>query len=259
MFNTLLKYIWNPDNAETEGQHEFESACGSSVDNEKVFEGTVTDITIDHGLIDHDVYFDRKVVFGDPFPRVGDKVQVIASRLHASAGWKATHVSLVAKSMVDDNFDLVDNEEDTEQGTKSQGETKRTVSEVKFFRGEKGFLVENIPFQIKDCLGEFVPCEKDWVSCVIDTDSSTGQQRACHIKPLRECHFDGKVSSMRYADGYINGDIFFTCRVCERDFTPRVGDRVCGRAIENGDKKRKSWRALSVTPVIGNLGDQHIK
>ena len=272
MFHQLVKYLWNPasDNAQDDGSLD-SNAAPSGAEPEcgiQTLDGVITSLANDHGMINHDIYFDRSLIESARALIIGERVSVTAERKHNKSGWVATRItSNPASSDTDiDNNQATWNDNNQPLPDDSQEcdviETSQRVAEVTHFRDTKGYLNKSISFNLQDCIDDYKPERGDWVSCTVESDGSSRSEIASDVKPLRQTTFEGRVASVQSDHGCIthdNDDIFFLRESCVIDYVARKGDRVCGEMIEFKGRRRQNWRATSIRPISAHLTNQRIE
>ena len=254
MFRSIFKLLWGHDQ-DTLNQTETDIDLSDHTDYEctKTFEGTVSLVTPEYGMVDNDVYFSRRLWDHKQPLDVGTRVSVDAERKHEEAGWVATSVRPVTEAS-SDYTNWCDAEESE---TNDVVEKKDMVAEVTYFRRSKGSLNSRIQFELADCADCYQPARGDWVSCTLAYNSVCGQT-VSDVKPLRTSTYEGKITGLHTDYGFINDDIYFLRGSCLDGYAPRRDDRVCGDMIEFGGRRHQNWRATTVRP-IRNIPDQHIK
>ena len=117
MFNAISKianFLWKED---VPRRQSFTSSVDGAVvrsaswertkcreENTRTFNGQITNLFGNHGLVDGDVYFSYNVVVGKQRPREGDEVSVIASRQHREGGWYADQIVILSKWSDDEDY-----------------------------------------------------------------------------------------------------------------------------------------------------------
>ena len=212
------------------------------------FIGQVTSLHDGYGLVDHQVYFSFNIT--TCVPPVGTKVQVTAHRTHEESGWQAKSLRSVAQEPNWDNASETSSQQSASFGSASTGphqveRSKDMIAIVTRVNKDGGYLNETLSFRESCVKPGYVAHKDDWVVAETQVDKMLGHTQVLHIRPLRECYFEAEISFVKPGFGYINSDIYFTFGVCENGFNPCRGDKVCGKAVESG-QRRCNWRAVKV-------------
>ncbi|XP_064632903.1 uncharacterized protein LOC135491148 [Lineus longissimus] len=207
-------------------------------------QGKVTSIHNGYGIINKDIYFTFDCVYGGGRPKVGDVVNVLASRKSADDGWKAEQVSVVTGMSWDDEPNL-DESEDGKQVPEVVSEV--VVGMVTRASASEGVINNNIPFVGHTVTDDYIPFRGDWVTCNVERNNTNGTCHATKISPLRIKDFIGEINSSQNGIGYINRDIFVYFNACKiaGDCGTRRGEKVSCTAIESNQGKC-NWRAISI-------------
>ncbi|XP_070558599.1 RNA helicase Mov10l1-like [Ptychodera flava] len=203
--------------------------------NVKHITGRVTQLHSGYGLIDNDIYFKFDTVIGGTRPPVGSQVHVTAHREHDQGGWKARSV-----------MPFTEWDADVKE-TPSPPVAETLVGTVTQTSKDGGTINNNVTFTADVLPAGYRPFRGDWVQCQTQTNDITLDVTAVSVQPLRERSFEGEVTACLHSYGVIDGEIYFSFRVCPRNYVPKKGDCVTGSAIES-KQNVGSWRALSVQP-----------
>lgn len=209
--------------------------------NTRRFDGKVTHVFGEHGLVDGEIYF---TLDGQHKPAVGDAVSVVAKQQYEDGGWYAEEITVVSKSWEDE-------EEETVLERKSA-----CVGKITQLGKETGMINSEMEFEIENCVENFKPCRGDWVTAELETLKLSEDEEkvsAVNVEPLRQWTFDGDVSAAMEDHGYIDGEVYFTPEVCVNNYRPRKWDKVKVTAIESHQGKC-SWRATHVVPCSSDDG-----
>lgn len=226
-------------------------------ENTRTFNGQITNLFGNHGLVDGDVYFSYNVVVGKQRPREGDEVSVIASRQHREGGWYADQIVILSKWSEDEEEELATKKRENGKiaetdHTNAQGKNISEMLEdlapgvgtiTRFHNGE-GLINDDIPFRLENCIKCYVPEVGDWVT--VDLRESNSEVLAFDVQPLRQQQFAGEVTAVLRDHGYINKEIFFYLKACTRGYRAQRKEQVICTAIESNQGKC-SWRATSVS------------
>lgn len=279
MFNAITKianFLWKED---VPRRQSFTSSVDGAVvrsaswertkcreENTRTFNGQITNLFGNHGLVDGDVYFSYNVVVGKQRPREGDEVSVIASRQHREGGWYADQIVILSKWSDDDHAE----EEATkrENGKIVESEMKNAhgnnisevledlapgVGTITLFHNGEGLINDDIPFKLENCVKGYLPEVGDWVT--VDLRESNSEVLAFDVQPLRQQQFVGEVTAVLRDHGYINKEIFFYLKACTGGFRAQRKEQVICTAIESNQGKC-SWRATSVSRLSRNPRNQ---
>ncbi|XP_046583747.1 RNA helicase Mov10l1-like [Haliotis rubra] len=208
------------------------------------FDGKVTHVFGEHGLVDGEIYFALDDSQGSHKPGVGDAVSVVAKQQYENGGWYAEEITVVSKSWEDE-------EEEAEAEPKSA-----CVGKITQLGNETGMINGELEFEIDSCVENFKPWRGDWVTAELEAVKvSEDEDRvwAVNVEPLRQWTFVGDVSAAMEDHGYVDGEVYFTPKVCVNNYRPRKRDRVKVTAIESHQGKC-SWRATQVVPCSSDDG-----
>ncbi|BFZ08818.1 hypothetical protein BsWGS_11857 [Bradybaena similaris] len=219
------------------------------------FQGSVTHMFQNHGLIDGDVYFSVSDVHFDDKLQIGDKVLVKAAQQHKDGGWYAENIVVIKNT-----WDQEKQQEPLEIDLDIL-QSRVVLGKVSFLQDAVGQIDANVTFDVVDCKDGYVPVIGDWVSAnVVEemveniqedewSDSSHVKVRkAYNVCPARVRNFEGFVSAFKYDHGYISGDTFFYKGACLNGYQPKKSDSVKVTAIESSQRKCE-WRAVSIVPL----------
>ena len=196
------------------------------------FQGCVTKLYGNYGMVDEQVYFDYSCVTGKR-PTVGSKVTVSAVRESASSGWRAVEVSLV--DSLYETFDRTSSSE-AEQERSVVGKVTKTSSYGAVINDAYQFDRSVTP-------DGYVPFRGDWLRAEIRGYGD--DWTVTKAVPIGERQLRGRVTSLRHGNGMIDEDVFFQFSACVRGYRPRMGDVVEAYVIEFTGF-RASWRATFV-------------
>lgn len=204
------------------------------------FEGKITHIFSNHGLIDNEVYFSFDDVLGRVRPNLNDIVTVVAKQQYENGGWHAEQVS------VSENWDDCQTDDDD---TEKELYPTEIVGHVTDLNDSQGYVGGNVYFDLKECkCDDYKPFNGDWVKVsVIYPEGNSFHAVASELQPLRVKETDGVISGEMGDHGYIDGEVFYMSDAIVDGFIPRKWDPVHYRAVESL-QGRSSWRAVEVKP-----------
>lgn len=208
---------------------------------ERFFNGVVTSVREDSGMIDHRVFFALDAVIGGARPVEGCAVRVHAVRQHARAGWRAERVEVTSPWRPD--------------SVASRRVRVGFVAALSATLGTVDCGADEIAFSPRECLADgYRPHVNDWVQvCLLCEHDDGGESETTttvtDVRPLREKTVVDAVTSLSQGFGLIGGDVYFTLSACVRGYRPAaVGERVAAHCVEYRHP-RSSWRAVRVEPA----------
>ena len=200
---------------------------------ERYFTGTVTGLSNNSGMIDHQVFFEIDCVIGGRKPVVGSTVHVHAVREHPQAGWQARRVEVTSRWQPE---------------TESRIQVLiGYIAQLSPTHGVVDCSTEEVVFSTRDSIARgYRPHVNDWVQVALLHQD--GQTEVNDLRPLREKSVTGSVTSVSSGFGVIEGEVYFTFSACARGYYPRVGDGVRVVCVEHRHHKN-AWRAIHVEPT----------
>lgn len=216
-------------------------------EKKKNFNGKVTHVFSNHGLIDGEIYFSFDCVVGGLRPQVGIEVNCVAKQEHRGGGWSAEQINIIK------NWELTQHDSkivklNGNEPVVAEPETNvPTIGVVTKCVEGRGLINDNISFMCDNCVDGFSPQAGDWVKFdLVGLDvGDSGQTYAGSVSPLRTQESEGCVSAFMRDHGYIEGEIYFESQACSNGYRPQRGDKVKVVAIESIQGKC-GWRAVSV-------------
>lgn len=214
-------------------------------------DGKITVVCDNHGLINDQIYFDRKCIqslSSDNVMKVGASVSVHAYTDDRNC-WRA--ITVTARSNTDGNV----GDESSPMYT-SYRESGPMIGVVTALTENGGTIENDISFEIKGVVGLYKPCVNDWVQATLENDNI-----AKNIKPVRIVDLTGTVTYVprlktpnrliHNSYGVINSEVSFKGENCLNEYEPHVGDQVLCTAVESR-QGRYQLRATSVTLILRN-------
>ncbi|CAL8359245.1 unnamed protein product [Lota lota] len=200
----------------------------------------VTQISLDHGMIDDVVYFTSAQVLGGILLRVGDSVDGLAVRDGAHGGWTALRVEKVLETW-------------EEKGGDSESDSMRLrplIGTVTSFSGDSGLINQTTFFSRHSLWEGYAPMKGDWVQAQYFINPSQWTSQAHSVAPLRYQRLDEVcVSSVYGKSGVVEDKVFFTLDslLLPSYYRPSPGDMVNLVMVES-TQSFYSWRALCMAP-----------
>ncbi|KAJ8302260.1 hypothetical protein KUTeg_021247, partial [Tegillarca granosa] len=132
----------------------------------------------------NELYFSYDSVVGGTRPKLGDIVNVLASKQISIGGFNVIKVSVLSSEWDDAH------QQAHYEASDRISSCETVVGMVTSFHGCNGFINENILFTINDLEADFVPSRGDFVTAEV-VNNELNQKQAQNIKPLRKCEKEG--------------------------------------------------------------------
>uniref|UniRef100_A0A3P9MID8 RNA helicase n=1 Tax=Oryzias latipes TaxID=8090 RepID=A0A3P9MID8_ORYLA len=234
----LLSPLWRA--VDVDGESIF--ADGPDAGDIRHLQGNVvTQLSLDHGMIDDTIYFTSKEVLGGVPLKEGDLVNCIAIRCGAEEGWKAVRVEKCVDGWEDDGRGC--SEADTMQ-------LQPLIGTVTSFDGDFGYVNESTYFSQHSLSDGYIPMKGDWVQVKYFVNPTKWTTQAHSVAPLRYNRLDQvRVTSMFGNKGVVEDSVFFTLDslLMPAFYQPRPGDLVNLVMVESS-QSLYCWRALCMAP-----------
>ncbi|GLG97996.1 Probable RNA helicase armi [Gryllus bimaculatus] len=214
--------------------------------------GTVTNISDDYAIIDHELSFMYKHVQNKKIQK-GDRINYIVFRRHVDEEWQLHKVLETA----DESWEEKCKETKTEIVKSSGAINRKMIGQVESKDGREVYVKPNIKFLLDDVRCDFIPYEGDWLSinAFVELDGNVqdfvGEILAIYdVQPLRSRIVSGLVTAWdeNKKEGIIDGSIWFAQSECEPEYVPAVEDSVVVQAIES-THGTCTWRGLSIASL----------
>ncbi|RVE71576.1 hypothetical protein OJAV_G00053290 [Oryzias javanicus] len=234
----LLSPLWRPINVDDE---RIFADCPDAGDIRHLQGNVVTQLSLDHGMIDNTIYFTSNEVLGGVPLKKGDQVNCIAIRCGAEEGWKAIRVEKCADAWENDGRHS------------SEGDSMRLqllIGTVTSFDGDCGYINETTFFSQHSLSEGYIPMKGDWVQVKYFINPTKWTTQAHSVAPLRYSRLDQvRVTSMYGNKGVVEDSVFFTLDslLMPVVYQPRPGDLVNLVMVESS-QSLYCWRALCMAP-----------
>ncbi|XP_061679287.1 RNA helicase Mov10l1 isoform X2 [Syngnathoides biaculeatus] len=206
-----------------------------------ILDGVVTQLGLDHGLIDDAVYFTSGVVLGGVPLKVGDVVNVIAVGDGAHGGWRALRVLKSSNAW------------EAEGGTSLEddcAQLRPLIGNITSFDGEHGYINQNTYFLHSSLCEGYKPMTGDWVQAKYFINPNQWASQAQSVTPLRYCRLNEVcVTSMYNNTGVVEHRVFFCLDslLLPAYYKPSVG-HVVNLVMMESKQSIYRWRALCMAP-----------
>ncbi|XP_037110092.1 RNA helicase Mov10l1 isoform X3 [Syngnathus acus] len=209
-------------------------------------DGVVTQLGLDHGLIDDSIYFTNGVVLGGVPIKVGDAVSCIAVGDGAQGGWKALRVEKSSDAW--DAADGTSLEDDCAQ-------LRPLIGTVTSFDGQCGYINKNTSFSSANLCEGYEPMTGDWVQVKYFINPNEWTSQAHSVAPLRYSRLNRVCVTSIYANkGVVDERVFFCLDSLLRpdSYKPSPGHLVNLVMMESNQSIYR-WRALCMAPCTQGL------
>ncbi|XP_061629680.1 RNA helicase Mov10l1 isoform X2 [Phyllopteryx taeniolatus] len=235
MLSKLVSPLWSKAQAE---------ANGGAADSQTIRhlpDGVVTQLGLDHGLIDDAIYFTSGVVLGGVPLKVGDMVSCIAVADGAQGGWRALRVVKSSDAW------------EAEGGTSFEDECAQLrplIGTVTSFDGEGGYINQNTYFLRSSLCEGYEPVTGDWVQAKYFINPNQWTTQAQSVAPLRYCRLNQVCVTSMYANkGVVEDSVFFCLDslLLPAYYKPSPG-HVVNLVMMESNQSFYRWRALCMAP-----------
>ncbi|KAG8012808.1 RNA helicase Mov10l1 [Nibea albiflora] len=188
----------------------------------------VTQLYVDHGMIDGAVYFTNEEVLGGIPLKEGDLVNGIAVERSADAWDDGGRTSLEAESM----------------------QLRPLIGTVTSFDGDGGYINQTTYFPRYSLWEGYEPMKGDWVQAKYFINPTKWTTQAQSVAPLRYCRLDQvHVTSVFGNSGVVEDSVFFSLDslLLPADYQPLPGHLVNLVMVESS-QSLFCWRALCMAP-----------
>lgn len=209
---------------------------GKESESVKNFNGNVTHVFENHGLINGDIYFSFDTVIDNVRLKVNDAVHVVAKYQTDGGVLITEQVSLIKEDW--DDQEVNNHEEDSVQDG--------IVGKVTKFDGNEGIIQGYVYFDMSNVIDDYIPKNGDYVKA--DYHQTENDTKTENVQPLRYLEKESKITGFQFDHGYIDGEIFFYTEACVDGYKPRKWDKVTVKAVES-EQGKCTWRAVSIKPV----------
>nr|XP_057932480.1 RNA helicase Mov10l1 isoform X2 [Doryrhamphus excisus] len=209
-------------------------------------DGVVTELGLDHGLIDDAIYFTSGVVLGGVPLKTGDAVTCIAVRDGAQGGWKALRV---AKSFDAWEAGGVTSLED------DCAQLRPLIGTITSCDREGGYINQTTYFPRASLCEGYEPMSGDWVQATYFINPTQWSTQAHSVAPLRYCRLDQVyVTSVYVNNGVVEDSVFFSLDslLLPAHYKPARGHLVNLVMVESSQSFYR-WRALCMSPCMEGL------
>ncbi|KAM4734595.1 RNA helicase Mov10l1 [Anableps anableps] len=234
----LVSPIWRT--ADAGGENIFTESPGTE-DIRHLRGSVVTQLCLDHGMIDDAIYFTSSEVLGGIPLKEGDQVNCIAVRDGAEKGWKALRVEKSA--------------DDWEDGGRTSLEAdsmqlRPLIGTVTSFDGNSGYINQTTYFTRYSLSEGYEPMKGDWVQAKFYINPTRWTTQAHSVAPLRYSRLNQVcVTSVYGNSGVVEDSVFFSLDslFLPTQYKPSPGDLVNLVMVESC-QSFYCWRALCIAP-----------
>ncbi|XP_020501549.1 RNA helicase Mov10l1 [Labrus bergylta] len=203
----------------------------------------VTQLCLDHGLIDDAIYFTSGEVLGGVSLKEGDLVNCIALRDGAQRGWKAVRVEKSADAWEDGGKNSLEND---------SMQLRPLIGTVTSFDRDGGYINQTTYFPRYSLWEGYEPMKGDWVQAKYFINPTQWTTQAHSVAPLRYCRLDQvRVTSVYGNNGVVDDSVFFCLDslLLPAQYQPLQGHLVNLVMVESS-QSFYSWRALCMAPCL---------
>ncbi|XP_061891869.1 RNA helicase Mov10l1 isoform X2 [Entelurus aequoreus] len=243
LLSKVISPLWRTTQVEANGGPS-DAADSESISH--VHDGVVTELGLDHGLIDGAIYFTSDMVLGGAPLKEGDAVTCIAVKDGAQGGWKARRVSK--------SFDAWE----TRDGTSLEDDCARLrplIGSITSLNREGGYINQNTYFPRSSLCEGYEAMTGDCVQAKYFIKPDQWTTEAHSVAPLRYCRLNQVcVTSVCVNKGVVEDSVFFCLDslMLPADYKPLRGHLVNLVMVESNQSFYR-WRALCMAPCTKGL------
>ncbi|XP_035013123.1 RNA helicase Mov10l1 [Hippoglossus stenolepis] len=243
VLSKLVSPLWRTE--EVDGEDNFPCASGTE-DIRHLRGGVVTQLFLDHGMIDSAVYFTSGQVLGGMPLKEGDLVNCIAVRDGAQGGWKAVRVEKSADAWEDGGRTSLEAD---------SMHLRPLIGTVTSFESDGGYINQTTYFPRNSLWEGYEPMKGDWVQAKYFINPTQWTTQAHSVVPLRYCRLDQvHVTSVFGNNGVVEDKVFFSLDslLLPAQYRPVPGHLVNLVMVES-NQSIYSWRALCMAPCLQSV------
>jgi hypothetical protein len=226
------------NNVNNSNHNSYGYRSGKELESVKNFNGNVTHVFENHGLINGEIYFSFDTVIDKVRLKVNDAVHVVAKQQTDGGVLITEQVSLIKEDWDDQEVEVNNHEEDSVQDG--------IVGKVTKFDGNEGIIQGYVYFDMSNVIDDYIPKNGDYVKA--DYHQTENDTKIENVQPLRYLEKESKITGFQFDHGYIDGEIFFYAEACVDGYKPCKWDKVIVKAIES-EQRKCTWRAVSIKPI----------
>ncbi|XP_051916639.1 RNA helicase Mov10l1 [Hippocampus zosterae] len=240
MLSKLISPLWSTAQVE---------AGGGAAESETIrhlTDGVVTQLGLDHGLVDDAIYFTSGVVLGGVPLKVGDVVSCIAMADGVQGGWKALRVAKSSDAW------------EPGEGTSLEDDCARLrplIGTVTSFDGQCGHINQTTYFPRSSLCEGYEPMTGDWVQATYFINPTQWTTQAQSVAPLRYSRLNQVCVTSMYANkGVVDQSVFFCLDslLLPAYYKPSPGHMV-NLVMTESNQSIYRWRALCMAPCNQGL------
>ncbi|XP_053282435.1 RNA helicase Mov10l1 [Pleuronectes platessa] len=243
VLSKLVSPLWRTE--KVDGEDSFPCAPGTE-DVRHLRGGVVTQLFLDHGMIDGAVYFTSGQVLGGMPLKEGDLVNCIAVRDGAQGGWKAVRVEKSADAWEDGGRTSLEAD---------SMHLRPLIGTVTSFDRDGGYINQTTYFPRNSLWEGYEPMKGDWVQAKYFVNPTQWTTQAHSVVPLRYCRLDQvRVTSVFGNNGVVEDKVFFSLDslLLPAQYRPVLGHLVNLVMVES-NQSIYSWRALCMAPCLQSV------
>ncbi|XP_077373490.1 RNA helicase Mov10l1 isoform X3 [Festucalex cinctus] len=209
-------------------------------------DGVVTQLGLDHGLVDDHIYFTSGVVLGGVPLIVGDVVSCTAVKDGSQGGWKALMVTKRS-----DAWEAGGNTSLEDEFARLQP----LIGTITSFDGESGYINQTTYFPLSSLCEGYEPMTGDWVQATYFINPNQWTTQAQSVDPLRYSRLNQVcVTSMYASKGVVDERVFFCLDslLLPAHYKPSPG-HIVNLVMMESNQSIYRWRALCMAPCTQGL------